>query len=173
MQPKSKIQYRLKQLVFRHLQKELRANFKKSAATCRHNEPCALGGTGAWIGRCGLFQIDGKPRGTLCDPRVDQDAVAKNCPYWESRSSKAEIRSEYEAVVKNPDLGVVASEYPDIAALRWVLSGAAEETVVGEAEDLPSSEDIAKVDEGPPEEPDAVWWRRGVLGRVFGSPSHD
>lgn len=165
MQPRSKVQHRLKQLIFRHLQKRLRANFRQGSATCRHNVPYDLDENGdTWIGRCGLVQPDGTPRGVICDGRIDLDTVAKGCPFWAPVQTKEEIRAEFEAVVRNPDLGVVASEYPDIAALRWVLSDPAEET-----DDLPSSEELSKVEAKDPPVPDRVWWRRGVLGRVFGT----
>lgn len=171
MQPRSKVQHRLKQLIFRHLQKQLRANFKKGAETCRHNVPEDLG-DGSWIGRCGLVQPDGKPRNIICDARLDQDGVAKGCPLWEPLQSKEEIRGAFEKVVRDPDLGVVAAEYPDIAALRWVLSESAE----GEADahdDLPTAEDLAAVKAEDPPESDGAWWQRGILGKVFGTKDRE
>lgn len=165
MQPRSKVQHRLKQLIFRHLQKRLRANFRQGASTCRHNVPFDLDEEGdTCIGRCGLVQPDGTPRGIICDARIDHDRVAKDCPLWAPLQTKAEIQEEFEALVRNPDLGVVASEYPDIAALRWVLSDPAEGP-----DELPTSEELSKVDAQDPPVPDQVWWRRGVLGKVFGS----
>lgn len=167
MRPRTQIQHRLKQIIFRHLQKKLRVNFRKGANTCRHNIPYDLGdedGGCAWIGRCGLVQPDGVPRGVICDARIDQDAVGRGCPFWEPVQTKDEIRQEFETLIKGEDRGPLAAQYPDIAALMWVMDDPADPQI-----ELPTSEELAKVENHEPSEPETSWWRK--VGRIIrGSP---
>jgi hypothetical protein len=47
---------------------------------------------------------------------------AKKCDLWDPIRAKGEIKAEFQALFEDTsDLGPIASEYPDAAALLWVL----------------------------------------------------
>lgn len=122
MKTRGQIEQQLKQVIYRHLQKRLRANFKQTPQTCRHNQVLDLGGNGtlAGVGVC-CFTEDGIPRGVVCDTRADDGARARDCIIWEEARSKADVKAEFQAVLDSGNPGIIAAQFPDVAALLWVL----------------------------------------------------
>jgi hypothetical protein len=55
--------------------------------------------------------------GNVCD----DVSTAKSRPFFEVRHQEDELREEFEEEIQ--DVSVLASDYKDIAALRWVLNG--------------------------------------------------
>lgn len=137
MQTRQQIRLRLKQVVYRHLQRRLRDNFRKTPLTCRHNKTVSLGHDVVHL--CGYI-TDGLPRNVLCDPRAAGcDSLAKACPFWEPLSSKEEVKASFDLLLAS-DFGTIAAQYPDIAALMWALSDPDEESEDGGEIDLGLSE---------------------------------
>ncbi len=140
------IRQQLKQVLFRHLQKLLRANFRQAPESCRHNHVQSIMGTGVTVGVCRWDQqLKGKddtrrsPRGKLCDSRVfGCTNMAGACSWWEALRTKEEIRNDFKLLIASGDRGKIASLYPDVAALMWVLDGIDIATTVAELDTDPS-----------------------------------
>lgn len=74
--------------------------------------------------------------GMICD-----NSVPNTCPFFKPRKEKAQVAEEVERNLNSGDMGIIASKYPDIAALLWVLAGveSEEETTTEESkEDEPT-----------------------------------
>lgn len=138
MQAEGLIRQRLKQVLFRYLQKELRANFKSAPESCLHNQCVALVADGyeeGDVGVCG-YKLEGVPRRVACDSRLSWgQEQARTCQWWTPLKSKESIRQEFHRLITGCELGVIAAKYPDAAALMWVLgSNVSESLVEAEAE---------------------------------------
>jgi hypothetical protein len=128
------IRQQLKQVIFRHLKKRLKDQLRQAPDTCRHNselEPRDRHDDAHGIQAC-FFTTDGVPRGVVCDVRYDNGFRAKECPLWESRRDKEDIRTEFQALVEDENRGKLAAKYPDIAALMWVLDNDLDTSESGE-----------------------------------------
>jgi len=121
------IRQQLKQVLFRHLQRLLRNNYRKSPETCRFNRRESLGDTGQKVGVCRWDVHEDKtssPRGKLCDTRVFGCAgMAGACRWWEPVRQGTEIKTDFKTLITTGDRGQIAAQYPDVAALMWVLDG--------------------------------------------------
>lgn len=121
MRYESNIRHQLRQVVFRHLQKRLKANFKQKPSTCSHNITMPLE-RGVAVGLCGVMSAEGVMRGSPCDLRIPGcHKMAKGCPLWEPLQTKDEVKADFNAIIQSGDRGVIASNFPDVAALLWVL----------------------------------------------------
>ncbi len=126
----SQVRQQLKQVMFRHLQKELKDNFKETPETCFYNHQTTINGSVERIGVCRfdtsiLKDNDGiqSPRGKVCDNRVAGCALqARTCRCWYPTRTKDEIKNEFRKLMAS-DRGVIAARYPDVAALMWVIDG--------------------------------------------------
>jgi hypothetical protein len=47
--------------------------------------------------------------------------MASACLWWEPLKSKEEIKAEFRSLMSSGNRGKIASLYPDVAALMWVL----------------------------------------------------
>jgi len=134
MKTEGQIRQQLKQVVFRHLQRRMKAAFRRIPASCVNNEVSGK------IGICGLLSKD---LVVVCDADVEGGAErAKACPHWKPRKTRAEMKDEFRELVKSGDKGRIAAQYPDVAALLWVLDGF--EGIAGDLDDA--------VDGRPPEQ---------------------
>ena len=73
-----------------------------------------------------LLEAD-KPKqweGMICDP-----SVPNTCPFFEPHKSEQDVEDEVERILTSGDMVEIASNFPDLAALLWVLS---EDTNTGE-----------------------------------------
>jgi len=114
---KGQTQHKLKQILFRHLQKKIRAIFRPSG--CIHNKPGTF--REQTMGMC-HYSNRGKHL-IVCDSEVDgciQAAV--NCSWFKPKMSKEEVKATFKELAGDPSRrGHLAYEYPDAAALMWVL----------------------------------------------------
>lgn len=121
MRLENRVRKQLNQVLYRHLQKILRANFKCRPHTCKYNRLTQVGEME--VGVCDHPDAECSPIGTvLCDARTDDGVQqAKECPFWEAVSTKDEIKDAFSDLIHSGDRGRIAIEYPDVAALMWVL----------------------------------------------------
>ena len=162
MRTPGQIQHQLKQVIYRHLQKKLRENFKQRPTTCIHNQDVRLTGRSS-VHLCGYLSAEGVPRHVPCDDRIPGcSEMARKCPLWEPLNTKEDVKAEFHALIQSKDRGVIAAEYPDVAALLWVLD---------DVKDIPSEaeieEVITQVEDDTLEE--RGWWsrlRRGLRGNT-------
>lgn len=157
MRTESKIRHQLRQVTFRHLQKRLKANFKKLPSTCASNREVELDeGTSVFL--CGVVNGDGTMRGVPCDARIPGcKTMARECSLWTPLFGKDEVKAEFADIMESGDRGVIAAEFPDIAALLWVLD---DDTA------LPTSEEIDNA--AAEAEPEASWWGPRWLKKLGG-----
>jgi len=149
MRSEGAIRHQLKQVLFRHLQRELRANFRQAPTTCRLNRRCLVEGNsqfGVSIGVC-YAEVDGRPRKVVCDARLSGGAEqARTCGLWVPLRDKDDIKREFRALMASGDYGVIAAKYPDVTALMWVLG-------VSVPDDLGEVEAEVEAAEAAPEAP--------------------
>ena len=138
----SQIRQQLKQVLYRHLQRILRANYRKAPETCCYNRLEVVAGTGARVGVCrwdGTNREDVKasPRGKVCDARVfGCQAMATSCSWWRPLREKTALKTEFRGLIASGDRGRIAASYPDVAALMWVLDGVDITSAVSEVEEM-------------------------------------
>ena len=100
----------------------------------------------------------------VCDDRCGGDLVARDCSYFEATKSKDDIKVAFKDFVENATLGSIAAEYPDMAALMWVLTSNAPEPQNSEpleAEVLPpvpKQELVLPTPKKPPRGGWRKWW---------------
>lgn len=117
MKAEGTLRRQLKQVLFRHFQKELRAALRRGPITCIHNHVVDLW-PGASVGVCAVCPAGDHP---FCDPRmVDLHHKIAGCP-WIPKRDKETIRQAFRALITSGDVGRIATRYPDAAALMWVL----------------------------------------------------
>lgn len=157
MRSQGKIQQQLKQVIYRHLQRRLRINFKQRPHTCLHNRQVILS-EDSHVSLCGFLSSTGEPRHVPCDIRIPGcEEMARSCPLWEPLKSKEEVKSEFYALLHSGDRGLIAAEYPDIAALMWVLDDTTEVPSVQEIEDA-----LVSGEGSDPEPVKTLWQRLGL-----------
>jgi len=159
MRPLSQIRQQLKQVTYRHLQRQLRELFKRRPDTCLHNRGVKLNADSS-VHLCGVLDSDGTPRCAPCDDRIPGcNEYVHECPLWEPLKSKQQAKAEFYEVLRSDERGVVASKYPDIAALMWVLDDPGE---------TPSEQEVeASLDEDEPEL-ESPWTWRGMWMKLGG-----
>ena len=130
MRSEAEIRQKLKQVCYRHLQKILRNGFKKLPQNCTCHSLQKVGGQ--LVGVCRAKMDD--PYIVLCDAGHEESLkVARECPVFEFAMDKEKVKAEFKELM-GQKLSEVAAQYPDVAALRWVL---------GEGDSMPDlSDDI-------------------------------
>jgi hypothetical protein len=158
MRSQGHIKQQLKQVTFRHLKKKLRELFKQRPDTCQHNLAVVLDAD-SYVCLCGVLAGDGTARNIPCDPRIPGCLdMARECPLWHPLRDKVEVKAEFHAVLRG-DRGLLASQYPDIAALMWVLD---------DPEEMPG-EDELEAELADDEEPEPTQsWVQGWLKKLGG-----
>ena len=106
----SEVRQKLKQVRFRHLKREIESRLRVTARNCIHNTSLEVRGAG--VGFCTLKHV-------ICDAGERKDQ-APDCPNFGIRSSKEEIKAEFQALMDAP-VHEIAAKYPDLAALTWVV----------------------------------------------------
>lgn len=120
MKSGSAVKHQLNQVIFRYIKKQLRENFRVAPETCSHNKVVATQGVGQ-VGVC-FYEAEEGPRKVICDSLVlDGAEQARICPMWKAVRTKEAVKREFRKLILQGDKGVIASRFPDIAALLWVL----------------------------------------------------
>jgi len=118
MKSEAQIKHKLSQVRFRHLKREVRNGLSRKSSNCIHNG--VLEGPGRPVGVCLLGSEDPKSwDGGVCDDSGDR---AGSCPSFSCRNSKEKLKQDFNDFLRDSDIAHVAAEYPDIAALLWVLA---------------------------------------------------
>lgn len=145
MRTESQVRQKLRQAVFRHRKREIIEHLSRVAANCSHNEG----------GYCPFLDTD-------CGPPRGKD-LAIGCPHFENSFDKEAFKEAFRAKLSSP-LAVIAREYPDVAALIWVLSE-------DESSDSILADDLDASSTEMHSNPSTLleWIRRKVGGRDVGS----
>lgn len=167
MRKRAQVKQQLKQVTYRHLQKLLRDNFKQRPDTCCFNREVILDeDSRSSVFLCSVTSPSGQPRNVVCDSRVGGCAeMARECPLWAPLKTKQLVKDQFNEVIQSGNRGLIASEYPDIAALLWVLDDP-------EGDAVPSEEEIDKAlkDAGDVEHqaPSQGWSWKGWFRNIGG-----
>ena len=124
MKSEGKLKQKLKQVRFRHLKKRIEISLKQVPHNCVHNEKHVVLNSEDPnpVGLC-MYNSDTPEEwgGVICDGEIRGCLEqAQGCPFFVARKSKAAVTEEFQELMDG-DVGVLASEYPDIAALQWAL----------------------------------------------------
>lgn len=148
MHTEAAIRHKLKQVKFRYLKKRLEKALSQCSGNCVHNSPIKLR-TGTTLGVCAHTEY----LGTICDDENAYGNRARICPKFQSKNHKEDTKAVFSSELSAMSLPDIAAQYPDMAALLWVLS---EETVPTEDPEvapqygMPSKTDLVD----PPFDPD-------------------
>ena len=120
------IQHKIKQVRFRYLKKFLEKCLSKTSTNCVYNRPSSFSENGVDnVCLCGFEMEERKWVGTPCDKRLDKRA--KDCTKFEFLHTKEELKDEFQTTLDSLPIGAIASQFPDLAALLWVLDEDMEE----------------------------------------------
>lgn len=122
MKKQGAIKHKLKQVKFRLLQKAIRNGLSKKPCNCKHSGQVKGSANEPLFFVC--LQDAHTPKewdGVICDP-----SVPNTCPFFKPHRTEEEIKEDFERefneIINEGDMGKIASKYPDVAALLWVLA---------------------------------------------------
>ena len=123
MKSESSIKHKLKQVRFRNLKREIRKGLSRRPCNCKHSGSVRGQASDHMFYVC-LLDVDDPKEwdGVICDP-----SMPANCPFFKPHKTKELIEEELDKTLNSGDMGKIAEQYPDIAALLWVLAGIKEE----------------------------------------------
>lgn len=125
MKSEGKVRHQLAQVIFRHRKKMVAAGLAPTAPNCAHNRHLAL--YGKVMGICGLNEGTPSWNRVACDQNLCPE-VARTCPFFTPARPPAELKVLFQQQLENllsqaqqGQPGYLAHQYPDVAALLWVL----------------------------------------------------
>lgn len=143
MKTEGKVRQQLKQVVFRHLKKEIESSQKRVSQNCVFNTDGSVPG---YPSQCRHYSRQFK----VCDSSVNP-SVCQRCEIFVLKRDPEHVKLDFRQLMTE-EKSVVAEKYPDIAALRWVLEEEVPEDLMEEVEPTP-----------PPKRSfwkRLAWWRR-------------
>jgi hypothetical protein len=138
MKTEGKIRHKLKQIRYRILQREIRKALSRRPKNCCHAGVVRGHASEELFAVCLLGAENPREwEGLICD-----ESVPNTCPFFVPSKTREQIEVEVDAILNSGNMGLIASHYPDVAALLWVLAGVDQD---GEESEKPSPQT-------PPEE---------------------
>lgn len=127
MKTKGQLIQKIKQVRYRYLKKFLDKCLAVNAQNCLYNRPSTFDvGSVVSVCICGYGVEKKEWKARPCDKRHNPE-LAQNCSKFELLSSKEELKDEFNTSLDSLPLPAIASKFPDLAALLWVLSEDIEE----------------------------------------------
>ena len=127
MKIRGQILQKVKQVKYRYLKKFLDKCLSKVSGNCIHNRPTEINQSSAEnVCLCGYQMEEKSWVGLICDKRINPD-LAKNCDTFDPLNTKEELKEEFNSSLQTLPLAILASKFPDLAALLWVLDETQEE----------------------------------------------
>jgi hypothetical protein len=123
------IKQKVKQVIFRNRKAFIRHGLARHPENCTYNERVSLPvhmSNRATLRICGYCPEGDTPNNVVCDASMGGERQAAECPYFEAHRSAASLKEEFNDLLgieggTPKEIGVIAKEYPEIAALLWVL----------------------------------------------------
>lgn len=124
MRTEAHIRQKLKQAQYSHFKALLSANYKKRPCNCAYNQEHASLNSDKPPVRLCMFGSDHTEewQGVICDEDFGGKKLARDCTFFKPHKTKLELRTEFNTLMESSDLGTIAEQYPDVAALMWVLN---------------------------------------------------
>lgn len=129
MKSDGQVRQKLKQVLYRHRKEFLREHLLRRPENCKHNSIMHLPvqvSNRAVVRVCGLISQDGEWNNRVCDSLLGGDRQASQCPHYACRNTADDLKVEFNERIglgATPvEIGRIAKDYPDAAALMWVLS---------------------------------------------------
>lgn len=161
MKSEGQIKQKLKQVVYRHRKNYVERGLARVPENCTHNRVVRLPvhtSNRATIRVCGLVLDDGDTNDLVCDSAMAGVEQARKCEYFQECTTAEKLKEEFKRKLgldgSVVNIGVIAKEYPDVAALMWALGPG--KPVDKKAPDKPDDPGILAFFGGPIEEPDEV-----------------
>ena len=129
MKTKGQLIHKIKQVRYRYMKKFLDKCLAQTSQNCLYNRPSSFEvGSVSSVCVCG-YGIEKKEwQARPCDKRLNPD-LASNCSKFELLNTKEELKDEFNVSLDSLPLPAIASKFPDLAALLWVLSDEGTEEV--------------------------------------------
>jgi hypothetical protein len=122
------LKQKAKQIIFRHRKAYVQRGLAKRPENCSHNRKVSLPvhmANRATLSVCGYCPDDGAPNNVVCDSTMGGDRQAGECPFFEARRTAEALKDEFNRKLglngHAVEIGYIAKEYPDVAALLWVM----------------------------------------------------
>ena len=171
MKTEGAIRNKIKQIRFRYLKQVMAESLERKPENCKHNDLCHSLSDNKTFRVCGL-----PPSGQtqlICDARYNGGNRAPNCTSFTPLKSKEDIKAEFTENLNNMSFPEIAYNYPDMAALLWVLSDDTSSVVVVEPE--PNIAPVPPPNEPPPPPAELVpvaqdrpkSWMQRLLERII------
>lgn len=141
------IKHKLKQVRFRYMKLHLEEHLKMRPGNCAHNSvfmhPLA---NGEPVGVCLKSEVQGASNNLpICDSKwADR---ASECPYFATTLTKDQYKEGFGKRLESLSLPEIARDYPDMAALLWVLG---EDTVEDAPEVAPVTHPVSPIGDADP-----------------------
>jgi len=115
------IRHKIKQVRFRYLKRSIEEGLDRRPHNCRHN--AIMDGAGDAAVRLCLAQVDAQARTiTVCDERFGGCERAAACPLFTPTHTKEGLKANFYRDLEAMSFPEIAYNYPDMAALLWVLA---------------------------------------------------
>jgi hypothetical protein len=135
MKKQGSVRQKLKQVMFRHRSKYVEEGMKRRPANCAHNEivqvhdPSSANRAGLRICLYGVSSEDhDRWNNRTCDESLGGLEQCRQCPMFKNRSTSEDLKAEFATMLGAGDIGWIAKQYPDVAALMWVLDSETQST---------------------------------------------
>lgn len=128
MKSEGQVRQKLKQVIYRHRKNYVNEGMARRPENCDHNRVVRLPlhtGNRASIRVCGYVDDDGGTNDLVCDSTMAGEDQARECPYFCEGRSAEDLKDEFNRKLgldgSEIQIGFIAKEYPDVAALMWAL----------------------------------------------------
>lgn len=161
MKTEGQIKQKVKQVIYRHRKEFIRRGVATRPENCEHNRRISLPqhhSNRGILGVCGYCPEGEGPRNIVCDSSMEGDRQAAECPYYKGARTASALKTEFNERLgldggQPVEIGYIAKEYPDVAALLWVLGPSKQ---VNTTEPAPEPEENILAFFGDEDEPEDV-----------------
>lgn len=129
MKTDGQIRQKIKQVVFRHRKAFVRQGLARHPGNCAFNTKVTLPlhmANRATLHVCGYRSEEKTPNNVVCDATMGGERQARECPWFKTCRSAEELKGDFNDRLgvdggAPKEIGYIAKEYPDVAALLWVM----------------------------------------------------
>lgn len=156
MKQEGTIRHKLKQVIYRYLQDQIRQGLRQEPQNCKYNATLPSEVTGDEPVAVCLFGADNPQTWvpSICDANVDGGQRAAHCSVFCLRRSKEQIKESFKKELKSMSVADMAFNYPDITALRWVLDDSEDLPVETEEDKVPEPVTVTVPEQAAPPTPE-------------------